>query len=119
MTFIQRAEVCTEHPNCCVILGLDDGRRVWDSHMSNDVHPEHRINMDHPVLQDARSRKVKQVPWSLTCDDCMEPSGWTDEERRRVAHHAARQKVGTAAELAAVARTTPDELAAEAKAKRW
>ena len=45
------------------------GAVVWHSHMHAVIHPEHRLNPDHPAED---HRKGKPVPVSVTpyCDAC-------------------------------------------------
>ena len=88
MAFIQRiqpASACQEgHGDCCVIDCVttepvthhetgnvihEADAVVWHSHMHSAIHPEHRLNPDHPA-EDHRgpsSVTAAVTPW---CDDC-------------------------------------------------
>ena len=90
MTFIQRiiADGCDypEHGDCQVIdcvttepvthhetgAVIHEARAVvWHSHMDAAIHPEHRLNPDHPAED---HRGSKPVPSGVTplCDDCRD-----------------------------------------------
>lgn len=90
MTFTQRilppgdARCEPGHGDCAVIDCVTDepvihhetgavihlaGAVVWHSHMDAAVHPEHRLNPDHPA-EDHRGTKpgsAQVTPW---CEDC-------------------------------------------------
>ncbi len=45
------------------------GAVVWHSHMTSQVHPEHRLNPDHPA-EDHRSGTPAPVAVTPWCADC-------------------------------------------------
>ena len=87
MAFIQRIQpddACGEtHGDCTVIdcvttepVTRDDGTViheagaiVWHSHMDAAIHPEHRLNPDHPAEdhRDGEPKPAQVTPW---CKDC-------------------------------------------------
>jgi hypothetical protein len=89
MAFIQRirpAGSCGAeyHGNCCVIDCVptepvthhesgevihEAGAVVWHSHLDAAIHPEHRLNPDHPA-EDHRSGEPGPVTVTPWCDDC-------------------------------------------------
>ena len=83
---IQPAGACTDglHPDCLVIdcvttepvLDHEDssvihpaGTVVWWSHMTAAIHPEHRLNPDHPA-EDHRGPEPGPVTVTPWCDSC-------------------------------------------------
>lgn len=91
MTFIQRIQPpgdgrCDGHGDCTVIDCIttepvthhetgavihEPGTVVWHSHMDAAIHPEHRLNPDHPA-EDHRGATpvpVQVAPW---CADCLD-----------------------------------------------
>lgn len=84
MTFTQHVEQCTAHRACTVIRCETDtdlrgpdgdtthpaGTVVWHSHMHHDVHPEHRINRDHPAI-DHRGRRPAPISYTEPCAACL------------------------------------------------
>jgi hypothetical protein len=90
MTFIQRIQPagdarCAGHdPAACVVIdcvttepvtgedggGIHEaGAVVWHSHMTAAVHPEHRLNPDHPA-EDHRGPEVVQASVTPWCGEC-------------------------------------------------
>jgi hypothetical protein len=92
MTFIQRIQVpgdrrCEGHDpkDCCVIDCVttepvthhetgtvlhEAGAVVWHSHMDASIHPEHRLNPDHPAEDHRRTSPVPVTvtPWCKKCE---------------------------------------------------
>jgi hypothetical protein len=122
VAFVQRIEECSEHEGCTAIVGELDGEVAWVSHMSDEVHAEHRLNLDYPEAKDHRAnRRGRKLRWSLPCDDCVDHEEWPGdhEHRRLLAHHAAERGLGTHAALAKAAGTTSEALKSEAIEKGW
>lgn len=90
MAFIQRIrqsgdERCGDgHGDCAVIDCIttepvahhetgdvihDAGAVVWHSHMDAMIHPEHRLNPDHPA-EDHRSGELVPITATDWCEDC-------------------------------------------------
>jgi hypothetical protein len=89
MAFIQRIQSpgdrrCGDtHGECAVIdcitteaVRREDGTViheagvvVWHSHMNAAIHPEHRLNPDHPA-EDHRGSRPVQVTATAVCGDC-------------------------------------------------
>ena len=96
MAFIQRIqspgdERCADHGECCVIDCIttepvthhetgavihEAGAVVWHSHMDAAIHPEHRLNPDHPAEdhRGAAPAPVAVTPW---CEPCKVATGCT------------------------------------------
>lgn len=45
------------------------GTVVWHSHLDAAIHPEHRLNPDHPA-EDHRGSEAVPVTWTPVCDEC-------------------------------------------------
>lgn len=89
MAFTQRIQPagdtrCTGHGDCIVIdcITTEDvthhetgqvihqaGAVVWHSHMTAGIHPEHRLNPDHPAV-DYRGDQPAPVSATEPCEDC-------------------------------------------------
>lgn len=81
MAFTQHIDDCQAHDACTEIRCQTDtdildatgtvmhkaGTVVWHSHMHSDVHPEHRVNRDHPAVD---LRTGSSVTWSAPCAHC-------------------------------------------------
>lgn len=93
MAFIQRIrrsgdDRCEDHDadGCCVIDCVttepvthhetgevihEAGAVVWHSHLDAAIHPEHRLNPDHPA-EDHRSGEPVPVTVAAWCEPCRE-----------------------------------------------
>lgn len=89
MTFLQRIQPAGDgrcepgHGDCAVIDCVttepvtdeagevihEAGAVVWHSHMDAAIHPEHRLNPDHPA-EDHRSGSPAAVSVTPWCGDC-------------------------------------------------
>jgi hypothetical protein len=117
--FEQVAEKCQVHESCVVIHGVKEGRRVWHSHMPDGVMPDVRLNLDVPVLDDARPGEGKEIAWRLAEQFELPLLGWDAEQHRRVAYATRERGLIGDQEIQAKTGVTRDQLDAEAKAKGW
>jgi hypothetical protein len=88
MAFIQHIRppgACKDGHGCCCVIDCvttepvthhetgavihEAGAVVWHSHLDDAIHPEHRINFDHPA-EDHRGGEPVPVGGTPWCDEC-------------------------------------------------
>lgn len=117
----QHAYECGDHPGCCVIVGVQDGRVVSASHLSADCAPETRLNLDHPKVHDRRHADVekhKWVPWRLAEKHERHHLDWDDDQHHAVAYHAHRKGLIADTDAAATLELDVEEFHGKAERKR-
>ncbi len=92
MTFTQRIQPnCDEHGDECIVIDCitsepvrhhesgavihDAGTVVWRSCMNSAIHPEHRLNPDHPA-EDHRGSTPAFASASEPCNSCLNHPAW-------------------------------------------
>jgi hypothetical protein len=119
MRYEQQASPCKEHGGCTLIVGLQDGRQVSESHLAKEVPAGARANLDHPEIHDGK----RILKWELLGEEQAEillgGPHEVREHRRHVAYHAHLRGLIDIHDAAQAVGVSAEALRGEASEKNW